>query len=318
MKRLLLVLLSIGLVIAGCGEGNTSNGNAVITVEDPEAVNPVDLVRAAAEQTGSLTSFRADHVTSLTGLPFIGEYVQPASILQAANGDNSITMDLADTTIDGERLPSELFDYALEIRHLDDKIYISLPEEDMRRFADTKWVSITRNQVAEEELEYFEGFDPKEQLNFLLGVDEDAVVSHGEEVDGVIATRISGESTFEQILATLSAEEQQEMLDSALSFFTAQDISSDEVISIFNELNFEFDVWINEEGYILQNIVFLKNFDQIAGAIDPTISDWIEAVGDIEMTYETRFFDHGAPVTIVEPPPEEVTPYEGSLDSLLS
>jgi len=318
MKRLLLMLFGIGLVIAGCSEGDASDSNAVITVEDPEAVNPADLVLAAVEQTGSLTSFRADYITNITGLLFVGEYVQPASIMQAANGDNSITIDLADATLDSGGLPFELLDSVAEMRQLGDTIYISLPEELTARFADTEWISITRDQVAVGDLEYFESFDPEKQLNLLLGVDENAVVSQGEEVDGVVATRISGESTVEQVLAALDPEERQEMLDLIGLAFSSQVVGIEEAVSSINEIILEFDVWINEEGYILQEIVVFTNLSQALEAIAPTLSGWIEAIGNLKLTFETHFFDHGAPITIAEPPPEDVTPYEGSVDSLLS
>ncbi|MCY3577819.1 MAG: hypothetical protein OXH53_10940 [bacterium] len=318
MKRLLLMLLGIGLVIAGCGEGDVSDSSVVITVEDPEAVNPVDLVLSAVEQTETLQSFRAEYVLKMTGMPFIGDFVQPISVVQAANGDNSIGFDLSDATLGGEGPPSDLAEYVFEMRQVGDLLYITMPEEEMEEFAETLWVSIAKDQVTEDELDYFESFDPKEQLNYLLGVDEDATISLGEKVEGVTATRISGVSTFGQMLAALDAEEQQEMIDSIASDFTSQTASSDEILSSFETLEFEFDVWISDEGYVLVEIVAIKNLYEVIEAIDPTVREMSEAFEDLEMSIETRYFDHGAPINITPPPPEDVTPYTGSLDELLS
>ncbi|MCY3633210.1 MAG: hypothetical protein OXH29_11115 [bacterium] len=318
MKRLLLMLLGIGLVIAGCGEGDVSDSSVVITVEDPEAVNPVDLVLSAVEQTETLQSFRADYVLKITGMPFIGDIVQPITIVQAANGDNSIEFDLSEATIDGEAPPPDLVEYVFEMRQVGDLLYITMPEEEMGKFANTPWVSIAKDQVTEDELDYFESFDPKEQLNYLLGVDKDATISLGEKVEGVTATRIRGVSTFGQMLAALDAEEQQEMIDSIASDLTSQSANSDEVLSSFETLEFEFDVWISEEGYVLHEIVVIRNLYEVIETIDPTVREMREVFEDLEMSLEIRYFDHGALINITAPPPEDVTPYTGSLDELLS
>ncbi|MCY3635956.1 MAG: hypothetical protein OXH23_10155 [bacterium] len=317
MKRLLLMLLGIGLVFAGCGEGDVGDSNVVITVEDPEAVNPVDLVLSAVEQTEAATSFRIDMELRLTGVPLVGDLIQPASIEQAANGDNSLVVDLSDATIGGESSPSELVDYVFEMRQVGDLLYIFLPKEEMVKFAETPWVSVARDQVSEEELDYFQGFDPNEQLNFLLATDEGATISLGEKVKDVAATRVSGESTFKDVLNSLDVEERQEMLDSFVSDFASQNASEEEIMSHLEKLHIEFDAWIGDDGYILREIIVMKNLYKFLVAVDSELRDEMDEFDDFVMSFETYFFDYGVPITIAAPPPEDVTPYEGSLDDLL-
>ena len=318
MKRLLIMMLGISLVFAGCGERGGSD--AVITVEDPEEYNPVDLVLAAVKQTKAASSFRVDFVLTLTGVPFFGEFVQPGSIEQAANGDNSFVVDLSDATAGGEsfsEVVDEAVDFVFEMRQVGDLLYLSLPEEEMGSYAETPWVSIARDQVTEEELDYFESYDPNEQLNFLLATDESASISLGEKVSGLTATRISGESTFLEMLNSLDVEERQEMIDSFVSDVASQDAGEEEIISGLDKLHVEFDVWIGEGGYILREVVLLKNWYEFFEAIDPGVSDVMDELEDFEMIIETYYFDYGAPITIVAPPPEDVTPYDGSIDDLL-
>lgn len=314
MKRLLIVVLGISLVFAGCGERGGSD--AVITVEDPEEYNPVDLVLAAVKQTEAASSFRVDMEFRLTDVPFVGDLIQPVSIEQAANGDNSLVIDLSDATVDGEGL-TELVGYAVEMRQVGDLLYLSLPQEEMGLYAETPWVSVARDQVTEEELDYFESFDPNEQLNFLLATDENATISLGQKVRGLTATRISGESTFLDVLDSLDVEERQEMIDSFVSDIASQDAGEEEVISGLDQLHVEFDVWIGEEGYILREVVLLTNWFEFFEAIDPEASDAMDELEDVEMFIESYYFDYGAPITIVAPPPEDVTPYDGSIDDLL-
>ncbi len=315
MKRLLIVMLGISVVFAGCGERGGSD--AVITVEDPEEYNPVDLVLAAVKQTEAASSFRVDMELRLTGVPFIGEWVQPVSIEQAANGDNSMVIDLSQGTADGEGL-TELVGYVIEMRQLGDLLYLSLPQEEMELFADTQWVSVARDQVTEEDLDYFESFDPNEQLNFLLATDENATISLGEKVKGVTATRVSGESTFLDVLNSLDVEERQEMIDSFISDVASQDVGEEELISGLDKLSVEFEVWIGEDGFILREIILLTNWYEFFEAIDPEVSDAMDELEDFKMYIETYYFDYGAPITIVAPPPEDVTPYYGSIDDLLA
>lgn len=314
MKRLLIMMLGISLIFTGCGERGGSD--AVITVEDPEEYNPVDLVLAAVKQTEAASSFRVDMEFRFTDVPFVGDLIQPVSIEQAANGDNSLVMDLSDATADGEDL-TELVGYVIEMRQVGDLLYLSLPQEEMELYAETPWVSVARDQVTEEELDYFESFDPNEQLNFLLATDENATISLGEKVRGLAATRISGESTFLDVLNSLDVEERQEMIDSFVSDIASQDAGEEEVISGLDKLHVEFDVWIGEEGYILCETVLIKNWYEFFEVIEPEVSDTIDIFGDFEMSFETFYFDYGAPITIVAPSPEDVTPYFGSIDDLL-
>ncbi|MDE0580379.1 MAG: hypothetical protein OXI29_10970 [bacterium] len=313
MKRLLIMMLGISLVFAGCGERGGSD--AVITVEDPEEYNPVDLVLAAVKQTKAASSFRADMELRLTGVPFIGEWVQPVSIEQAANGDNSMVIDLSHGTAAGEDL-TELVGYVIEMRQLGDLLYLSLPQEEMELFAETRWVIVARDQVTEEDLDYFESFDPNEQLNFLLATDENATISLGEKVKDATATRVSGESTFLDVLNSLDVEERQEMIDSFVSDVASQNAGEEELISGLDKISVEFDVWIGEEGFILREIIHLTNWYEFFEAIDPEASDAMDELEDLEMSIETHYFDYGAPITIVAPPSEDVTPYDGSIGDL--
>lgn len=315
MKRFLIMLLGISLVFAGCGERGGSD--AVITVEDPEEYNPVDLVLAAVKQTGAAPSYRADFELKLTGMPFLGEIVQPMSYEQAANGDYSIVADLSDFSADGESF-SEFGEFVLEMRQVGNVLYVSLPWETLGQIADTPWVSVAEEQLTEEELEEFQTFDPSEQLNFLLAVDEDATISLGERVNGIAATRISGESTFENLLDSLDVEERQEMLDSIVADLVEQDVNDEEVISSLEKLYFGFDVWIGEDGYILREIIVMDNWYDFLAAIDPEVRELKEIFEDFGMIFETHYFDYGASITIDVPPPEDVTPFDGSLDDLLA
>ncbi len=322
MKRFLLILLSIGLVLTGCGKGNDHNSNAVITVADPDAakdaINPTDFVFAAVKQTEALTSFKATITTRMTNLPLIGEFVQPATILQAANGDYAIKSNFADSAVNGGVSPFGLLNFAIEIRQIDNTIYILLPEEQMKQFADTKWISIDRDQIIGEELEYFDNLNPKTYLNFLLGGAKNTVVSEGEKIDSVSATHVSGQTTFEQLLKALDPEEQQEIFNSIFSNLALQNVSIDEMLSNLNDLNLEFDVWISQAGYVLRSNILAKDIDRLIDAIAPTLSNWTKLIEDVAMSFEIDFFDHGTPITIARPPLEEVTPYAGSLATLLA
>ena len=226
-------------------------------------------------------------------------------------------MDISDLVPGGEEVFGE-GESTFEMRIVNDVVYLSFPPMIMGEIADTSWVSVDGSSLTDEELMDVSGIDVGAQLDFLLGVDDQATISYDEEINGVSATRISGKSSMKDIVDQLTDEERKELLDSLELDVATSGRNIENAYLTLETLQFSFDVWIDENRYILRQLIVVDNWYDFLISLDPAIEEEREYFDEFGLAIDMYLYDYGAPIAIVPPPEEDVTFYPGSLDDLLA
>ncbi|WP_419845429.1 hypothetical protein [Candidatus Poriferisocius sp.] len=321
MNPLILVLIGIALVFSGCG-GSSGDGSMTTVGEfdfagDPTEINPVALARTAKEQSETATSFRGDMEMRMTGLPEVGEFTMQMSLEAAANGDVAAVSEWVEDTRDGLGFGGSN-DVRSEIRFVDGFVYVSFPQEMMEEIADTPWASFDIDELTDVDLDNLGNFDTNTLLNYLVGIDDEAIVTLGEDVNGIPTTRISGTYTMAELLDPLPEDQRQAMMDSQQFFSGMANNDMNDLFKAFEKIPIQLDVWIDQNNYILRELIVIDQWYEFIVAIDPSAEDSKEEIDDLVQIIDMYFYDYGAPITITAPPEQDVTHIQGSFaESLL-
>lgn len=320
MNPLILVLIGIALVFSGCG-GSSGDGSMTTVGEfdsagDPTEINPVALARTAKEQSETATSVRGDMEMRMTGLPEVGEFTMQMSLEAAANGDAAVVSEWADDTRDGRGFGGSN-DVRSEIRFVDGFVYVSFPQEMMEEIADTPWASFNIDDLTDVDLDNLGNFDTNTLLNYLIGIDDEAIVTLGEDVNGIPTTRISGTYTMAELLDPLPEDQRQAMMDSQQFFSGMADNDMNDLFKAFEKIPIQLDVWIDQNNYIVRELIVIDQWYEFIVSLDPSAEDSKEEIDDLVQIIDMYFYDYGAPITITAPPEQDVTHIQGSFAEAL-
>lgn len=297
MRRYLAPLsILLALLAASCGSDSSPD---VATLD--EGVER--FVVAAAEQSADIESMRFSLEMAMGGLADFGgeEVVVTMSGASTADGSRGeMRMDMsammgalgAGDPMMGD-LGMAMFDEPIEIRYVDDRVYMSSSFMGMLFPVDTPWITFadTGEQDGPDMGIETDTVDPQELLVVLQGLGDDAEIVGTEEIDGVDTTHVRGRFSAANVAdAAVDLEGLEEMLG---------ELGSTDAAAL-DDAVFDVDVWIGDDG-IVRRLRF--GIDDLA-AMDPT------ADAGAYMTVTMNLTDIGEPVEVSIPPADQVTDIE--------
>ncbi len=246
------------------------------------------------QQAGSYAfamSFLVDGGTDLGGVFALS--VDGA--IDVANARMRMRLDMSDLFealgdgADGAGLAALLGDGVIEFRSIDETVYIRMPLFAALFGASTAWISFDSGESNPlNDLSGAGQLDPGELLTMLTALD--AIEETGAEtVRGVETIHYSGVLDYDTLLQTLAAAEY-------------QTLQAEHGASFFAGLNAPIELWVDDDGLVRR---FTLTLDLAELGADVAAEIGLASV-DVE------FFDFGEPVLVNAPPPDEVTPLDGS------
>jgi len=318
-SRKFLLACCLALVVAACGgeaadtttsvadDGPTTTAADVTTTQgDSTTTSAVEetTTTASSGTSSSLAALQAAMRTSADAAPARVEGVMRMEgvaggegpevvempfemMLDAATGNSSMVMDFAAMAqMGGEEMPPEMADMmgSMEVRQIDDTVYLKFPFFTAFMGAETEWVSMP----AEEGDDVTSGLggstapsDPSTFLESFSEVEGTAEEIGPEDVRGIATThyRVIVDQDWRE---HMSAEELAEL----------------EEQGPLPDAEFPLDLWIDGDGLVQRMAMTMTGED-------------LETDDEFQsMTMMFDFFDFGQSVTIEPPPADQVTDME--------
>ncbi len=274
-----LVVLPIAALLAGCAGGKKPQANTLIG--DPKQV------LSATMQKTQATSFRIDGKLefsidgagkSMSGSAPISGVMDPAAKRQDVIIDMTPMMKTIMSGVNGtDELPAMFNDFKIEMRGIDDKVYVKSAAFSMLTGDKAPWVEMDPKELGVDTNQLWSGIgasDPTAGLSYLNSLDVDAPIETvgNEEIRGMAATHYRAEVDTAKVAAAFPNTKKQ--LDaSALP------------------AKFPIDVWINNDGRTVR-----------------TTTDFTMAQGGSGMKAKISvdYFDFGTKVDVQAPPASDV------------
>lgn len=320
MKRRLLIIAVLAVVVAACGgqaedtttsavdttAGDTSETTVATTV-DTTAVPDTTAAPSSTESSGGglsgdLAALQAALATSAEASPARVEGVMifegdgqtgemPFTVItDIATGNAQITMDFGAMMagMGGEEVPPEMAQMFgdMEMRQIDDIVYLMFPFFTGLMGAETEWVSMPAEEGSDFAEEMGSAAAPSNPASFLeafAGAEGTVEELGTEDVRGISTThyRVTVEEGWQ---AALSPEELAEL----------------EEQGPLPETSFPLDLWVDRDGLVQR-----MSISMTADEADVELGG---ETGAVTMMFD--FFDFGQSVTIEPPPADQVTSME--------
>lgn len=311
MKGLFIAVACL-MVVAACGnaaeeETTTTAGDATTTTtappestttraettttgaEEPEANGDLSVLQEAMAASAEATPSRIEGSITIE-LPDGESAEVPMSMaLDPESGNSSMKMDFAAMAAAGgdtQDIPPEMAAMMgeMEVRQIDDTVYMRFPFFTAFLGADTEWVSMPAEEGSDLADEMTSGGTPSDPSNFLESFSEaeGTVEELGyEEIRGIDTThyRLTVEENWQEHLSE-------------------EEIAELEEQGPIPDASFPIELWVGDDGLVHRMMIDIR-------AQDFPDATQVEDFQRMAMTFD--FFDFGQPVTIEPPPADQVT-----------
>jgi hypothetical protein len=262
---------------------------------DPGGRQGLDALVESLEISDTLVSGRIEGSMVVTGLDPQEAGVTEAEILFASafdseTGDSMFMMDMSSLPSVVNTSPDAPgFDTALvgrfETRQIGDRVFLNFPFFTAMLGAETEWLSMP----VEGSNQFTSGFDdfpsdPGAILDSYEGADASLETIGQEEVNGVTATHYRITLETDRFFEEMTPSERE---SAGYSPFLAEGVVP-------------LDLWVSGDGYVVRMVLEI-NADVVEAPPD-------DEFGSFVMQFD--MFDINEPVSVVEPPAQDVTPVE--------
>jgi hypothetical protein len=207
-------------------------------------------------------------------------------ITDPVSGNTAMTMDLSSMgAAMGEDTPPELADLfgKLEIRQIDDTVYLSFPFFTAFLGAETDWIAMPADAESSVTADMGTGATPSDPTSFL-----ESLSKAGGQVEDLGVEDVHGFSTHHyRVIVDQDWRDQ----------LSAEELSALEGQGPLPTGSFPLDVWVDDDG-----LAHRMSIEMDGGSVATSPDEQFDS---LTMTFD--FYDFGKQVTIDPPPADQVT-----------